>query len=273
MNCSLPLKLLLMCAAIFLVGAAPAGSPLKRMTWQVGDQTREALVYIPADPGKNPPVIVAFHGHGGRAELAARKFSFHTLWPEAICIYPQGIPTPTPQVDPAGKLPGWQKAVGDEGDRDLKFFDAMLATMNSDYKINQKQVFVVGHSNGGFFTYVLWAARGDKIAAVAPISAFLNPRDAKTLSPKSVLHVAGQKDPLVKFDAQQKMIDQDKKVDGCTSEGKPAGEFCTQYRAKDGISVITYIHPGGHGVPDGAPKRIIEFFKDIAATEPKSPAR
>jgi polyhydroxybutyrate depolymerase len=267
------LSLFLVCGVGFLVGAdqPPQGSGraesspgnLKRMTWQVDGQTREALVYIPAAPGEHPPLVFAFHGHGGRAELAARQFAFHTFWPEAICVYPQGLLTAT-QIDPTGKLPGWQKAVGDEGDRDLKFYDAMLAQMKADYHIDEKRVFCAGHSNGGFFTYVLWAARGDTLAAVAPISAFLNPKDATTLTPKPVLHVAGEKDPLVKFDLQQKMIDLDRKIDGCDPDGKPAGEFCTKYTSKDGPPVVTFIHPGGHAIPDGAPRRIVEFFKNIA---------
>src|SRR6185436_20348760 len=45
-------------------------SKLKRVTWQVGDLEREALVYVPPglDKSTKPPLVFAFHGHGGRAE-------------------------------------------------------------------------------------------------------------------------------------------------------------------------------------------------------------
>ena len=99
---------------------------LKKLTWKVGDVTREALVYAPAPAGKKPPLVFAFHGHGGKAEYSAKKFAVHQHWPEAVCVYPQGLPTPSPGIDPQGKMSGWQKAVGDQQDRDLDFFDAML---------------------------------------------------------------------------------------------------------------------------------------------------
>ena len=236
-------------------------SKLKQMTWEVGGVKREALVYVPPDPGASPPIIFAFHGHGGTQEFAARKFDYHDLWPEAICVYPQGLLTATGKIDPEGKMPGWQKSVGDQGDRDLAFFDAMLKTMKADYHIDEHRIYASGHSNGGFFTYVLWAARGDELAAVAPISAFLDIRDIKLLKPKPVLHVAGEKDPLVKFSFQEQMMVKDREIDGCDNDGKPAGQWCTEYTSKNGPTVITFIHPGGHEVPQGAPKRIIEFFK------------
>ena len=110
-----------------ITSAAPPAERLEKMTWQVDGETREALVYIPRDASTKPPIVFAFHGHGGNSQSAARGFAFHTHWPEAICVYPQGLPTKT-AVDPQGKLPGWQKLAGDDADRDLHFFDAMLKT-------------------------------------------------------------------------------------------------------------------------------------------------
>jgi polyhydroxybutyrate depolymerase len=68
-------------------------------------------------------------------------------------------------------LGSWQKTFGDQNDRDLKFFDAVLATLKKDCRIDEKRVYATGHSNGGAFTYLLWAARGDVFAAVAPCAA------------------------------------------------------------------------------------------------------
>ncbi|CAN5510041.1 hypothetical protein BH10PLA1_BH10PLA1_10360 [soil metagenome] len=237
-------------------------SKLKHLTWKVGDDTRAALVYLPpAAAGKRPPVVFAFHGHGGNMNYSARKFAIHELWPEAICVYPQGLPTAVPVIDVDGKKNGWQKYVGDQNDRDLAFFDAMMKTLKADYQMDESHVFVMGHSNGGFFSYVLWAARGDEITALAPIAANINPRDLKLFKPKPVFHIAGEKDPLVKFDLQERTIEQDKKLNGCDVKGKPIGDLCTEYASKTGTPVVTMIHPGGHEVPDGAMKRIVEFFK------------
>lgn len=251
-------------AVLSLAPAARADDPpaLKKITWKVGDDAREALVYAPTGSGKKP-LVFAWHGHGGTADFAARKFAFHKLWPEAVVVYPQGLPTPAPVVDPAGKRSGWQKFVGDQDDRDLKLFDAMLKTCLTDYSADEARVYSAGHSNGGFFTYLLAAARPGKFAAIAPIAATTTPRFQKDLKPIPVLHVAGEKDPLVKFDGQQKTITAMRELNKCDKDGKEAGKYCTEYRSKDGPPVIAFVHPGGHEVPDGAAERIAEFFKGI----------
>jgi polyhydroxybutyrate depolymerase len=77
-----------------------------------------------------------------------------------------------------------------------------------------------------------------------------------------VLHVAGEKDPLVRYEVQQRTIESVRKVNGCDAEGKPSGKYCTEYTSKGGPPVVAYRHPGGHEVPDGSPERIARFFKD-----------
>jgi hypothetical protein len=56
--------------------------------------------------------------HGGSMLNAARTLGYHTRWPEAIVVYMQGLNTPGRLTDPEGRQPGWQHAVGDQGDRD-----------------------------------------------------------------------------------------------------------------------------------------------------------
>ncbi len=114
------------------------------MEWKVGDVTREALVSVPENPAR-APVIFLWHGHGGTMKSAATRFALHKLWAEAIVAYPQGLPTPGKLVDPEGKLPGWQSNPGQQDDRDLKFFDAMLATFTNDLKADARRVYVAGH--------------------------------------------------------------------------------------------------------------------------------
>lgn len=245
-----------------LGGATLDYSKLERRTWKVGDVDREALVYLPPKSDGKSPVVFAFHGHSGRSEFAARKLAIHEHWPEAICVYPQGLPTPIPVLDPEGKQSGWQKFIGDQDDRDLKLFDAMLASLKAERAVDENRIYSTGHSNGGFFTYVLWAARDDVLAAVAPIAGGLNRRDFERQSPKPVLHVAGENDPIVAFALQQRTIEQVRKLNGCEGEGKPAGEHCTEYRAAGGMPVVAFIHPGKHEIPAGAPQRIARFFQE-----------
>ncbi len=113
------------------------------------------------------PLIFVFHGHGDNAWFATEQFPFQTLWPEAIVVFPQGIPTPAAS-DPAGERRGWQHQPGEVGDRDLKLFDAMLHSLRWKFRIDDRRVYACGFSNGGFFDYVLWSQRGKLFAALAP---------------------------------------------------------------------------------------------------------
>jgi len=242
--------------------ATPA--EFERWEFKVDGVTREALAYIPPTAKEKPtPVVFVFHGHGGRAPNAARTFAMNRHWPEAISIYMQGLNTPGRLIDPDGKLPGWQMRLGDQGDRDLKFFDAVLARLKKDYKVDSKRIFSTGHSNGGAFTYLLWAERGEVLAAVAP-SAGMTTESLPKLKPKPIMHIAGEKDALVKFEWQEKTIAAVRKINGCEPDGKPWEKDCTIYSSKTGPPVIAYIHSGGHVVPAAAPALIVKFFKEVS---------
>jgi len=67
---------------------------------------REALVQIPAQDSATAPVIFFFHGHGGSAQNALKRFGLNKHWPEAIIVYMQGLKTPGRLTDPEGKKNG-----------------------------------------------------------------------------------------------------------------------------------------------------------------------
>ncbi len=246
--------------AAVTVAELPAAEALTRREWKVDGVGREALVYVPPKAKTEAtPVVFAFHGHGGTMNHAARSFGYHTLWPEAVVVYLQGLNTPGILTDPEGRKSGWQSRIGDQGDRDLKFFDAVLTDLKAAYRVDEKRLYATGHSNGGGFTYLLWATRGDRFAAFAP-SAAPAARNLALLKPKPVLHVAGEKDTLVKFAWQQQTMNALRKLNEC-GEGKPWAKGCTIYESKLGTPVVTFIHPGTHKFPEAATALIVKFFQ------------
>ena len=79
-------------------------SPVRR-EWTVDGVVRQALVYAPSQArGEAAPVVFVFYGRGGTMHNAARNFGYHTLWPESIVVYPQGVPTPGVLIDLEGKM-------------------------------------------------------------------------------------------------------------------------------------------------------------------------
>src|SRR5581483_11939762 len=137
---------LLIGLAAVLTSTSLAQSPTPRK-WKVEGVEREGLVYVPAQAANRPtPIVFAFHGHGGSMTTASRSFAYHTHWPEAISVYLQGLNTPSRLVDPEGKKSGWQNLLGEQNDRDLAFFDAVLASLKQDYKIDERRIYATGHS-------------------------------------------------------------------------------------------------------------------------------
>ena len=260
--------------AILLVATAsmaradePAG--MKTLTLTVDGVERTALVYVPRQTAKEDqgpvPLVFVFHGHGASAANAAGGFAINRRWPEAISVYPQGLPIPS-LTDAEGKYAGWQHNVGEVGDRDLHFFDALLARMKADYPVDAKRIYCTGHSNGGGFTYLLWLARPETFAAFASCSA--GPKFADRLIPKSAMISGGKQDPIVPFAHQQETAEALLKVNRCEPKGEPweAGEG-TLFPAKPGGEVlVTYFYEGGHGITAVEPELIVDFFKEHPGT-------
>jgi polyhydroxybutyrate depolymerase len=243
-----------------VAGRVVASDDLVRQTWTVDGVTRAALVHVPAGAAKGgAPVVFVFHGHGGTMRHAALSMPIHQHWPEAIVVYPQGLSTPGSLTDREGRESGWQANAGAQGDRDLKFFDVMLADLSRQYRPDARRVYATGHSNGGAFTYLLWARRGEKFAAVASSAAVLA-RGFEELRPKPVLHIGSPQDPLVTFRWQERMIDALLKLNGCGPR-KPVANGYAVYPSTKGAEVATYLHDGGHKYPAVAPELIVKFFQ------------
>ncbi len=230
-------------------------------TFNVDGVERTALIY----PGTKPesktgaPLLLGFHGHGGRAEFVARRWSLHTLWPEAVVIYLQGLPTPT-TIDPEGARPGWQIAPGGQKDRDVRFVDAAIELARKQYKIDPNRIYAIGHSNGARFANVLWKTRGEKFAAFCSASAQggLMIRDA---TPRPIFAIAGENDRIVRYDGQVMSIEVYRRVLKTDSSKAVTKGYAKTEPGINGTELVTYLHPGGHEFPQDALPLVIEFFK------------
>jgi len=268
------LAILFCFSTIASVSADPLTPALRQ--WQADGIERTGLVYAPKTAATaQTPVLFAFHGHGGTAQNAADRWNYHRLWPEAIVVYLQGLPTPGALTDPLGKRNGWQKTAGDQNDRDLKFVDVVLASLKKQYRVDEKRIYVTGHSNGGGFTYLLWAERSDTFAAFAPAGA--GTRAVSSLKPKSAMHIAGENDELVKFSNQQRTMEGIRKLNGCEAEGKEWAKSgtltATRYPSKTGTPFVCVIYPGPHALPSEAPALVVKFFRELAEAKSEADKR
>ncbi len=252
-------------------GALFAAEPLT-MKWSVDGVERQALVFPPAaeaveagtpSPARmspRVPLVFAFHGHGNSMQEAARTMDLQSLWPQALVVYPQGLHTPAARVDPFGFRAGFQLEAGSQGDRDVKFLDAMLATLRARYAVDDRRIYSTGFSNGGFFSYILWAERPGVFAAFASCSGRIG--DGVRLAvPKPILQVTGRRDHIVPTEAQLATIATVRALDGATGDGTACGVGCTSYPSTLGAPVVTILHAGGHLYPSGTSAEIVKFFQ------------
>jgi polyhydroxybutyrate depolymerase len=249
-------------AVLLIALFSRTASAAQLLRWNIGSVDREALVVAPANQAKAKlPLLFVFHGHGGNMRLAERGQAFHENWPEAIVVYPQGLPTSGYLGDARGMLPGWQHNPGENENRDLKFVDAMIETLSNKYPIDPDRVYATGFSNGGFFCYLLWAERPQTFAAVAPGAAQLTP-SIQLHSPKSAFIYGGRNDRVVRFSNQQAAIDRALDVNGCEKEGTAYGDKCTLFHSTREAPVMTFIHDGGHAFVPAVKSLIVQFFKN-----------
>ena len=246
-------------ALLVFLASGNVDADLEHKTLTVGDARREYLLHMP-DADQPAPLVFVFHGHGGTMQSIARRLPIHDHWPEAIVVYMQGLKAPG-RYDPAGFRTGWQKRAGELENRDLRFFDAVYESLLP--RLDTDRVFATGHSNGGRFAYLLWAFRGDRVAAVAPSSSTAAGLRSH-LVPKPVLHLAGRHDTVVSFASQQATIELVLELNECGDTGLPwksAGAIeATVYECATGYPVVTLIHDGGHRFPDSAPGLIAAYF-------------
>jgi polyhydroxybutyrate depolymerase len=172
----------------------------------------------------------------------------------------QGLPTPG-VADQDGVRTGWQRELGQLGDRDLKFFDAVLATLHEKFSVDDGRVYAMGFSDGAFFTYLLWQERPKIFAAFAPCSGRLFPAIHLTV-PKPAFIVAGDRDERINVNLRDEAIKTVRDLDGATGVGTSCGEGCTLYPAPKGMGVKVLIFHGDHEFPPNTSPSIVTFFKN-----------
>ena len=225
----------------------------------VGSVQRTALVRLPADyDARAPrPVVLVFHGFTMNAHLMESLLDVGAAWPEAIVVYPQGLDRRFEAWGP-GAHPGWQISAGELDDRDLHFVDGLLSWLRTNQCIDDKHVFAMGFSNGGYFSHLLGCERPNAIAAIAPAGGGLrcSPR-----TPRPVIISHGTADALVSYEEAVAAAQAWAKRNGCQSPPKSGAPGCSPAESCSEAPVVLCTHPSGHEYDESFTRAAIEFFK------------
>jgi predicted peptidase len=159
------------------------------------------LLYLPEgyeQSDKAWPLILFLHGAGESGEDLA-KVKVHG--PPKL-IEAQAMDFPCIVVSPQSTGRGWQPDL-------LK---ALVDDLVSAYRVDENRIYLTGLSMGGFGTWSLAAAYPDRFAAIAPICGGGNPNDAEKLKNLAIWVFHGAKDPVVRLESSQRMVDALKQV-------------------------------------------------------------
>ena len=162
--------------------------------FQLGNTTRQMLVYAPSGLQPNSPLLLSLHGmnqdiayqqNQTKWELVAKEHGF-------VVVYPGGINN------------SWDIY----GTSDVDFILAIIDEMYDRYSIDRNRVYLSGFSMGGMMTYHAANHIADKIAAFAPVSGYLmGGPNTNSSRPIPIIHTHGTSDDVVAHSGVQPCLD------------------------------------------------------------------
>jgi polyhydroxybutyrate depolymerase len=251
---------------------------LSRIDLTVGGKARYALVHTPAEwDGTTPlPVVLSFHGLGSSAEQQRTNDGFvaRSDTDDFIVVHPQ-----------AGGTLGALGAAWDlEGTGEVDYVNALLDDLEQRACVDPSRVYATGLSYGGAMTDLLACDLADRIAAAAPVSAFLPKRKCRPSRPVPMISFHGVEDQLLPYDGGGRSNQvpfetwgaEWAKRNGC--EGRPTDKRYEatveelDYSGCDEPVDLYRVHQNGHtwpGHPLGLPRdTLVDYFSGKITGQP-----
>jgi len=162
---------------------------------------RPYILHVPTgyDPTKRTPLVVMFHGYGA---TGAVEDGYMGLTPTSdahgfLYAYSDGT------LDQDGKrfwnaTDGCCDLYGVPVD-DVAYFNAIVDDVSAKYDVDPHQIYVIGHSNGGFMGHRLACEPGSRVAAIVSLAGAVwnDPSKCAPSSPVSILEVHGDADQTI----------------------------------------------------------------------------
>lgn len=199
-------------AACAVLSMATAEAQTVYRTLRVGNLERSYYLHVPPSySGKKPvPLVLMLHGRGGNGQGFERRTGFSTKADEEgfIVVYPNAIGNP-----PAWST-GWNSQGGGTPQQNVNFLALLIATLESEFRIDSARIYVGGHSSGGMMSHLIGSVLADKIAAIAPCAAAVGSTRAGNYveapppaAPLSVFLIHGLLDETVPYEGGGGAID------------------------------------------------------------------
>ena len=176
---------------------------------------RDYRLFIPSTYQAGTPLPLVFNLHGAGSNAVEQEFycQMNKIADTAsffVC-YPNGINN--------FWNVGW--SAGSNAD-DVGFLNALIDSLQVNYTINPSRIYSCGMSNGGFMSYQLACASGDRFAAIASVTGSMTPTNYANCQPTRpfpVFEIHGTADLVVPFEGLANVsISIDSVIDFWTAE-------------------------------------------------------
>ena len=179
-------------------GAAPIELP--EQYWFGGDRAAELHIPDTYDHVTPTPLLVVLHGYSASGLLQLAYTGLRDLTDLGyLVIAPDGT------FDADGN-PFWNATDAccdfyDTGVDDAAYLSNLIDEIRSVYRVDDRRIYLFGHSNGGFMSYRMACERADTIAGIISLagSTFLDPDACAPTQPVSVLQIHGEDDDVILY--------------------------------------------------------------------------
>ena len=127
----------------------------------------------------------------------------------------------------SGSWPHGRDGAGELEDRDVHFFDGMLAWLRANHCIDDRRVFVMGYSNGAALSYVLACERAGAIAGIGIASG--RPTCAPAVA-KPIIISHGTRDQTIGYEQAIQAVQMWSERNGCAAPEGRCGGLCCRRR-------------------------------------------
>lgn len=231
------------------------------------------------DESKPAPLLLVLHGYALEAKVQSLYFGLDAVTDPRGMLYVAPDGTKNDEGKAFWNATSACCAPPDSDVDDSAYLAAVIEQVRSDYAIDDRRIFVLGHSNGGFMAYRLACDHADLIAGIVSLEGAMaeDPWRCDPSEPVSVVEIHGTADTVIRYEGgRNDDADPDSPVypsaeqsvaawaefNGCDApvapsppsrdiqKGKPAATVTAYGGCADGTAVELWTQPDGVHVPE-----------------------
>jgi polyhydroxybutyrate depolymerase len=190
-----PLPIVVAMLAVLLAACSGTDSPLD-------DRPYEVHVPPGYDEATPAPLLIVLHGYALEAKVQSLYFGLDAVTDPRGILYVAPEGTKNAEGKTFWNATAACCAPPDSDVDDSAYLAAVIAAVQKDYAVDDRRIFVLGHSNGGFMAYRLACDHADLIAGIVSLEGAMN-EDSSACDPSepvSVVEIHGTADTVIRYE-------------------------------------------------------------------------